>query len=162
MKKLRRHLLVTLLLLTPGLALVAHSQDPSHSNVGTERKEEFKGEVDHMLEDLKSRDQKVYSGCLENCESSSVGGELTRGEMLNKVVPQYPPIARAAHASGTVVVKVIVDEEGKVIAAQAVSGHPLLQATSVKAARQTTFEPFLLNGQPIKIAGVIHYTFVAM
>jgi TonB family protein len=45
-------------------------------------------------------------------------------------------IAKAAHASGTVVVRVILNEEGKVIAAQADSGHPLLRAAAVKAARE--------------------------
>ena len=56
--------------------------------------------------------------------------------------------------------KVIVDEEGKVIAAQAVSGHPLLQAAAVKAAREARFTPTLLDGKPVKVQGVITYNFV--
>ena len=55
--------------------------------------------------------------------------------------PAYPAIAKQAHASGTVVVQVTIDENGSVISAHAVSGHPLLQAVCVGAARQARFSP---------------------
>ena len=49
--------------------------------------------------------------------------------------------------------------DGKVIAAAAISGHPLLQAASVKAAREALFGPLKMNGQPVRVTGVIRYTF---
>jgi outer membrane biosynthesis protein TonB len=55
---------------------------------------------------------------------------------------------------------VVIDEEGKVIAAQAISGHPLLHAAALKAAREATFTPVLLDGKPFKIAGVIDFNFM--
>ena len=73
--------------------------------------------------------------------------------------PPYPPIAKQAHASGTVVVQVLVDEEGNVLTARAVSGHPLLQAVSVAAARGAKFSPTKVNGELVKVSGVITYTF---
>jgi TonB family protein len=156
--KVRHLLAVTSLLLAPSLCSVTYGQDPSHSSSATERKEEKKGAVDHMLEELANRNHPVMARCLENCEASA--SEQGRGgTIVNKVIPEYPAIARAAHATGTVEVKVIVDEEGKVIAAQAVSGHPLLQAASVGAARDTTFTPYLLNGQAVKITGIILYSY---
>ncbi|HEX8888668.1 MAG TPA: TonB family protein, partial [Pyrinomonadaceae bacterium] len=72
-----------------------------------------------------------------------------------------PPIARAAHASGTVTVQVTIDESGKVISAHAVKGHPLLQAAAVQAAYQATFTPTKVSGQPVKVTGEINYNFVA-
>ena len=75
--------------------------------------------------------------------------------------PSYPPVARAAKASGTVVVQVTVDENGNVVSAQAVSGHPLLQAAAIGAARSAKFSPTKLSGQPVKVSGVITYNFVA-
>jgi TonB family protein len=74
--------------------------------------------------------------------------------------PAYPPIARAAHVSGTVNVQVVIDESGKVISANAVSGHPLLQGSAVAAARQAKFSPTVLSGQPVKVTGIIVYNFV--
>jgi outer membrane biosynthesis protein TonB len=48
-----------------------------------------------------------------------------------------------------------------VISAHAVSGHPLLQAAAVGAARASKFTPTKLSGQPVKVSGVIIYNFVA-
>ena len=85
---------------------------------------------------------------------------VLNGRALKLVTPRYPAIARKAHASGTVVVKVLIDEEGKVIAATAISGHPLLFATSVQAAKNSLFSPTRLNDKPVSVEGVIQYNFV--
>jgi TonB family protein len=94
-------------------------------------------------------------------DSGPISGGVLNGKATSLPMPSYPPIAKAAHASGSVVVKVTIDEEGNVIAAQAASGHPLLQAVSVAAARQAKFSPTKLSGQPVKVQGVLVYTFNA-
>lgn len=90
-----------------------------------------------------------------------ISGGVLNGKAISLPKPAYPPIARAAHASGTVVVQVLIDENGSVVSAHAVSGHPLLQAVAVGAARQAKFSPTKLSGQPVKVTGVIQYNFVA-
>jgi TonB family protein len=84
---------------------------------------------------------------------------VLNGRALALPPPAYPPIARAAHAFGTVIVQVLIDEEGNVIAARAAKGHPLLQAAAVAAARQARFSPTLLEGEPVRVTGVITYEF---
>jgi TonB family protein len=89
----------------------------------------------------------------------------TSGGVLNQKAielpqPSYPPVAKAAKASGQVTVQVSVDEQGNVISAVAVSGHPLLQAAAVAAARQAKFTPTKLSGQPVKVNGILIYNFV--
>jgi protein TonB len=59
-----------------------------------------------------------------------------------------------------VVVKVVIDETGKVISAHATAGHPLVQQAAVRAANQARFPPTLISGQPIKITGFLTYNFV--
>jgi protein TonB len=90
-----------------------------------------------------------------------VSGGVLNGKAIHLVQPPYPPIARSAHASGQVVVQVLIDENGNVVAAHATSGHPLLQAAAVNAARSSKFTPTKLSGQPVKVNGVIIYNFVA-
>ena len=90
-----------------------------------------------------------------------VSAGVLNGKAISLPKPPYPPIAKQANASGTVVVQVLVDEEGNVVTARAVSGHPLLQAASVAAARGAKFSPTKLNGKPVKVSGVITYTFTA-
>jgi TonB family protein len=90
---------------------------------------------------------------------ATIGGGVLNGRALALPQPAYPAIARATHASGTVTVQVVVDEEGNVISARAVSGHALLQAASVAAARNAKFPPTLSEGKPVKVTGVITYNF---
>jgi len=94
-------------------------------------------------------------------EAETSGGVLN-GKAISLPRPAYPPIARQAHASGMIVVQVTIDESGDVIAAHAISGHPLLMATSVAAAKQAKFSPTKLCGEPVRVTGVITYNFVAM
>ena len=89
-----------------------------------------------------------------------ISGGVLNGKAISKPQPAYPPIAKAARASGTVTVQVTVDEQGNVISARAAGGHPLLQQAAVAAARQARFSPTLLSGQPVKVNGVITYNFV--
>ena len=90
-----------------------------------------------------------------------ISGGVLNGKAISLPKPAYPPIARQAHASGTVVVQVTIDENGGVISARAISGHPLLQGVAVAAARGARFSPTKLSGQPVKVTGVITYNFVA-
>jgi TonB family protein len=85
---------------------------------------------------------------------------VVNGKASNLPKPVYSAIAKAAHAHGTVTVQVLIDESGKVVSAQAISGHPLLLKESVQAAYQARFTPTLLSKQPVKVSGVITYNFV--
>ncbi|HVG35587.1 MAG TPA: energy transducer TonB, partial [Pyrinomonadaceae bacterium] len=121
------------------------------------------GEVDRLLLTEKGV---VIGTCAPdtNCKSVTDDHTLTGGPLNDKATslppPVYPAIAKAARASGPVSVKVLIDEEGKVMAAQAVSGHPLLQFAAVKAAREARFSRTLLNGKPVKVVGIIVYNFL--
>ncbi len=122
------------------------------------------GEVDKMLREGKAGT--IIGASTETAQNIPTlntdpiisGGVLT-GKLTDKPQPVYPPIAKSARASGPVTVKIIVDEEGKVIAAQAESGHPLLRAAAVQAARKARFDPTTLDGKPVKILGTITYYF---
>lgn len=89
----------------------------------------------------------------------AINGGVLNGRAITLPIPAYPPVARAAHASGNVTVDITIDEDGNVIAARAVSGHPLLQATSVAAARNAKFTPTKVSGQAVKVKGVLVYAF---
>jgi TonB family protein len=91
---------------------------------------------------------------------AKISGGVLNGKALSLPNPEYPTIARQAHAAGTVTVQVTIDEDGNVSAAKAVGGHPLLQAAAVTAARQAKFAPTKLEGQAVKVAGVLTYNFV--
>lgn len=74
--------------------------------------------------------------------------------------PAYPAAAKIARIAGSVTVQVLISEEGRVISAVPASGHPLLRAAAVQAAKQAKFSPTTLSNQPVKVTGVIVYNFV--
>jgi TonB family protein len=89
----------------------------------------------------------------------AVKGGILNAKAITLPKPVYPAIAKAAHASGTVVVQVLVDEKGNVVNARALSGHPLLQAAAIAAARGAKFTPTMLAGKPVKVQGTLSYNF---
>lgn len=89
-----------------------------------------------------------------------VTSTVLAGKAVAKPVPPYPPIAKQARQEGTVAVQIVVDEQGRVVSAKAASGPALLLAAAERAAYQARFSPTMLNGQPVKISGVITYNFI--
>ncbi len=84
---------------------------------------------------------------------------VVNGMAINLIKPNYTAAAKAVRASGEVSVQVTIDEQGNIIAANAVSGHPMLRQVSEQAARASKFKPTLLSNQPIKVTGLIVYKF---
>ena len=91
--------------------------------------------------------------------AKTVSGAVLNDKATNLVQPEYPAAAKAVRAEGDVNVQVTYDENGDVISASAVSGHPLLRASAVKAARQSKFTPMKLAGRTVKVTGVVVYKF---
>ncbi|MGB5039108.1 MAG: TonB family protein [Blastocatellia bacterium] len=90
---------------------------------------------------------------------SRVTGGILNGKAIDRPQPRYPPMARAAGVEGAVVVEVSVSEVGRVVRARAISGHPLLRDSAVRAARDWTFAPTLVDGAPVKVVGTITFNF---
>ncbi len=95
-----------------------------------------------------------------NYDSPIIGGVLN-GRAITLPRPDYPEEARATKTAGTVVVRVLIDERGKVIRACAFKGPKVLMEVSEAAAFRSIFSPTKLSGQPVKVTGVITYNFVA-
>jgi len=89
----------------------------------------------------------------------TISGGVLNGKAISLPKPAYPPIAKQAGAAGTVVVQVLIDEQGNVVSASAVSGHPLLRAAAAAAARGAKFSPTKLSGKSVKVSGVLTYNF---
>jgi periplasmic protein TonB len=80
-----------------------------------------------------------------------VGSNLKAPRQIYSVQPQYPELARQAHVWGVVVVRAVIDEQGNVVQAHALSGHPLLIPAALKAVLQWKYEPTLLNRTPVAV-----------
>lgn len=92
-------------------------------------------------------------------KSANVSAGTLQGGPVKRVNPTYPPVAKAAKATGIVQVQVTISEEGKVINATAINGHPLLRDAAVEAARQWEFKPTEASGTPVKVQSTLTFNF---
>lgn len=83
------------------------------------------------------------------------------GEVVTKAQPTYPSIAKQINAAGEVQVAILINENGRVIEAKAIKGHPVLRASAEDAARKWIFKPTLLDGKPVKQPGTLTFVFTA-
>jgi protein TonB len=88
-----------------------------------------------------------------------VGGEIRPPQKVTDVAPSYPPIARAAHVEGIVILEAVIGEDGAVRDVRLLRSIPLLNAAAVEAVRQWRFTPTLLNGQPVPIVMTVTVAF---
>lgn len=91
----------------------------------------------------------------------TISAGVVNGRAIDLVVPKYPKSARTMNVYGVVDVQILIDETGTVISAEAISGHPLLRPTSVKAALESKFTPMTLSGETVRVNGIIVYRFTA-
>jgi TonB family protein len=164
---------LTLISFLLGAASLCAAQEPKQPTQETKadssakEPEKPKGEVTLALEELSKRGE-IVLGSRKDPESSEDSGDAEKlitsgvinGKAVELVQPPYPAIARASRASGKVDVLLIIDKEGNVMAAEAVSGHPLLFGAALRAARASRFTPTKLDGQPVHVLGKLIYNFV--
>ncbi len=107
------------------------------------------------------------SGSNPNPDTSSLNQKRAprvelQSEAIGREVPRYPEAAKEAGVTGEVVVEVVVDEQGMVTAAKAISGPILLRQPAVRAARSWRFQPFRptkVDGVPVPAVGTITFVF---
>ena len=80
--------------------------------------------------------------------------------LVRKVIPMYPPMARAARISGVVRLIGTIGKDGAIQNLEIVSGHPMLARAALEAVRQWVYRPTLLNGIPVEVVAPIEVDFI--
>jgi TonB family protein len=79
---------------------------------------------------------------------------------LEKVVPEYPTIARQLKLSGKVEVEALIDLKGKVVKVEIVRGNPVLGIAAAAAMKKWTFTPFVVGGKTRRALTTITFNFM--
>ncbi len=88
-----------------------------------------------------------------------VGGGVAEANLLHKVQPVYPPLARSARVQGTVEFTAVISKEGRIENLQLLRGHPLLVNAAREAILQWQYRPTMLNGEPVEVVTTITVNF---
>lgn len=89
----------------------------------------------------------------------AIGGDVLEAKILNRVIPEYPPLARQARISGIVHLVGVIGRDGVVKSLQVVGGHPMLVKSALAAVEQWRYRPTLLNGEPVEVVAPITVNF---
>jgi protein TonB len=76
---------------------------------------------------------------------------VSAGNLIKRVQPNYPPLARQARIQGQVVLQAEISKEGTIQNLQLISGHPMLAPAAIEAVKQWRYKPYLLNGEPVAV-----------
>jgi protein TonB len=82
------------------------------------------------------------------------------GNVIYRVQPTYPALARQARIQGPVELQAIISKTGTIEHLVVVRGHPMLAAAALEAVRQWRYRPYLLNHEPIEVETEITVNFV--
>jgi protein TonB len=88
-----------------------------------------------------------------------VGGQVQSASLLRQVQPIYPPIAKTAHVSGTVILHAIIAKDGSIQELQYVTGPALLMKAAMDAVHEWRYKPTQLNGEPVEVDTTIQVVF---
>ena len=84
---------------------------------------------------------------------------MLEGNLIRRVEPTYPPLARSARIQGSVVLVAVINKAGTIDNLHAVSGHPMLVPAVVDAVSQWRYRPYILNSEPIEVETQITVNF---
>ena len=76
---------------------------------------------------------------------------VLQAQLISHIEPEYPAVARQTKTQGTVILRAIIDREGRITSLAVLSGHPLLVQAALTAVRQWRYRPTMLNGEPVEV-----------
>lgn len=88
-----------------------------------------------------------------------VYGPLMNNRAIKKPEPEWPTDVHLPHPTETVTVHVMVDENGKVLSATAISGAPALRPAAEAAALKAEFSPWKILDEAVQTRGLVTYTY---
>jgi protein TonB len=90
---------------------------------------------------------------------TKISAGVAVGMLLQKTSPVYPPIAKAARVSGTVVLQATISKTGTIQGLHVISGPAMLQQAAMDAVRSWRYRPYLLNNEPVEVETTVNVIF---
>jgi protein TonB len=84
---------------------------------------------------------------------------MSEGDVVRKILPVYPPLARNARIQGQVVLQAVISKQGAIEDLKVVAGHPMLVSAAIDAVCQWRYRPYVLNNEPVEVETQITVNF---
>lgn len=90
---------------------------------------------------------------------ATISPDVAADMLLEKTDPVYPPIAKAARVSGTVVLRAVISKDGKIEDLHVISGPSMLHEAALDAVRTWRYRPYLLTNRPVEVETTVNLVF---
>ncbi len=84
---------------------------------------------------------------------------MDEGNLIRRVQPTYPALARSARIQGTVMLQAVISKQGTIENLIVLAGHPMLVPAAIDAVRQWHYRPYILNNEPVEVETQITVNF---
>lgn len=85
--------------------------------------------------------------------------KMLEGDLIRKIQPTYPALARSARIQGAVVLQALISKQGTIENLKILSGHPMLVPAAIDAVKQWRYRPYILNNEPVEVETEITVNF---
>jgi protein TonB len=119
----------------------------------------FKGDPDGVFDSMSSGTRPVMPAAPVTVVRPISISHMSEGDLVHKVLPTYPPLARAARLQGQVVLQAVISKQGAIENLRVLAGHPMLVPAAIEAVRQWRYRPYILNSEPVEVETQITVNF---
>jgi TonB family protein len=99
------------------------------------------------------------SRVLPSSTNVTIPAGVMQSMLLRRTTPIYPPIAKAARVSGTVVLQATISKSGLIENLRVVSGPPLLYQAALDAVSTWQYKPYQLDNEPAEVETTVNVVF---
>lgn len=117
------------------------------------------GDPDGVLNSLANRARPIIPAAPAPVVHTVRLSHMSEGDLVHKVTPTYPPLARSARIQGTVVLQAMISKLGAIENLRLLSGHPMLVPAAIEAVSHWRYRPYILNNVPVEVETQITVNF---
>jgi len=117
------------------------------------------GSPDGVLSSLETGARPIMPAAPRPVLSAVRVSHMSEGDLVRKVLPTYPLLARSARIQGQVVLQAVISQQGAIENLRVLSGHPMLVPAAIEAVRQWRYRPYILNSEPVEVETQITVNF---
>jgi periplasmic protein TonB len=89
----------------------------------------------------------------------SISSGIAVGLLIQRTAPIYPPMAKTARVSGTVVIQATISRNGTIENPRVVSGPAMLRQSALDAVKTWRYRPYMLSGEPVEVETTVNLNF---
>jgi TonB family protein len=112
-----------------------------------------------LFDEMRSKASDTPAAASNAKRSVKLGGSVAAGRLLKQVQPVYPDDARRGYIQGTVRLLAVIQEDGSIGELRVAKGVCSLSRAAIDAVKQWKYQPFLVNGQNVRVYTTMETTF---